>query len=345
MAFKGSHPSALFLNHVIHQAIAGNFESLKERVIGMELFGRSPSYVTGEDAIVRVTANDVRKRLQQHYGKYGTASEFRINLPLGSYIPEIVYRHRGESGLVDANEPEGAPVTTREPDTRRDSEFVSLDGQNPVAEAGLGPDHKTATSGNRFQGFAARHAGPGWTLFAVVVMAVIAGSVGATRYALKSERSLAVATPSGSIRDFWGQFFDKPNEELKIVYADPSFALWQDLRGMNLDLGDYLNRQYLNVNGDKLFNVAMRRVTSPADMALSAHLAALAGRFGGQVNPEFARDASTEFLRHGNLVLIGSRRSNPWVQVVRTRPELCSGARSANGRAVVPKSLAKAGRS
>jgi len=316
VAFKGSHRSALFLNHVIHQAIAGNFESLKERVIGMELFGRSPSYVTGEDAIVRVTANDVRKRLQQHYGKYGTASEFRINLPLGSYIPEIVYRHQDDLGPIDANEePEGPRVTPREPDTRRDSEFVSLSSQKPVAEAALAPDHETATSGNRFEGFAARHAGPGWTLFAVVVMAVIAGSVGATRYALKSERSLAVATPSGSIRDFWGQFFDKPNEELKIVYADPSFALWQDLRGMNLDLGDYLNRQYLNVNGDKLFNVAMRRVTSPADMALSAHLAALAGRFGGQVNPEFARDASTEFLRHGNLVLIGSRRSNPWVQV------------------------------
>src|SRR6266700_8173855 len=89
-AFRGSHRSGQFLSYIVEQAITGNFESLKERVIGVELFGRSPSYDTGEDAIVRVTASDVRKRLLQHYGKYGASSEFRISLPLGSYIPEII---------------------------------------------------------------------------------------------------------------------------------------------------------------------------------------------------------------------------------------------------------------
>src|SRR6202007_2347544 len=88
-AFKASQRSGQFLKYIVDQAIAGHFESLKERVIGVELFGRSPSYDTGEDAIVRVTASDVRRRLLQHYGRYGTASEFRISLPLGSYIPEI----------------------------------------------------------------------------------------------------------------------------------------------------------------------------------------------------------------------------------------------------------------
>src|SRR3984957_21155533 len=88
-AFKGSHRSAQFLKHIVEQSIAGSFDSLKERAIGIELFGRSPSYDTGEDAIVRVTASDVRKRLLQHYGKYGTASEIRLSLPSGSYIPEV----------------------------------------------------------------------------------------------------------------------------------------------------------------------------------------------------------------------------------------------------------------
>src|SRR5271170_776672 len=75
-AFKGSHRSAQFLKHIVEKSIAGSFESLKERAIGIELFGRSPSYDTGEDAIVRVTASDVRKRLLQHYGgEDGAASE------------------------------------------------------------------------------------------------------------------------------------------------------------------------------------------------------------------------------------------------------------------------------
>ncbi len=92
-AFKASHRSGQFLKYIVDQAIAGHFDSLKERVIGIELFGRSPSYDTGEDAIVRVTASDVRKRLLQHYGKDGATSEFRISLPLGAYIRRSLAGH------------------------------------------------------------------------------------------------------------------------------------------------------------------------------------------------------------------------------------------------------------
>src|SRR5580698_3178010 len=101
-AFRGSHRSAQFLTYIIDQALAGHFDSLKERMIGIELFGRSPSYDTSEDAIVRVTASDVRKRLLQHYGKYGSNSEFRITLPLGTYIPDISYEPSAKpAGPVD----------------------------------------------------------------------------------------------------------------------------------------------------------------------------------------------------------------------------------------------------
>ena len=95
-AFRGSHRSAQFLTYIVDHALAGHFDSLKERMIGIELFGRSPSYDTSQDAIVRVTASDVRKRLLQHYGKYGSASEFRITLPLGTYIPDIAYEPRAK---------------------------------------------------------------------------------------------------------------------------------------------------------------------------------------------------------------------------------------------------------
>jgi len=67
----------------------------------MELFGRSASYDTGEDAIVRVTASDAHKRLLQHYGRDGDTSDYRINLPSGSYIPEVTRVPRADSGLFD----------------------------------------------------------------------------------------------------------------------------------------------------------------------------------------------------------------------------------------------------
>ncbi len=88
-AFKGSHRSQEFLKHIVERALQGDFEDLRERQIGINLFGRSAAYDTAEDAIVRVTASDVRKRLFQHYGQSAHDSQFKIDLPSGSYIPEF----------------------------------------------------------------------------------------------------------------------------------------------------------------------------------------------------------------------------------------------------------------
>src|ERR1700733_12819813 len=107
-AFKGSHRSGQFLTYIVEESIAGRFAGLKERLIGVKLFGRVPSYDTGEDAIVRVTASDVRKRLLQHYGQYGVTSEFRISLPSGSYIPQVTRapHERGDMPEVDSALPQ-----------------------------------------------------------------------------------------------------------------------------------------------------------------------------------------------------------------------------------------------
>src|ERR1700689_3564384 len=66
--FRGSQRSQLFLKHIVERSLGGDSESLRERMIGMDLFGRPVDYDTGEDAIVRVTASDVRRRLLQYYG-------------------------------------------------------------------------------------------------------------------------------------------------------------------------------------------------------------------------------------------------------------------------------------
>jgi hypothetical protein len=109
-AFKGSPRSVQFLEYVISQAAAGRTDDLKERTIGVELFGRPPTYDTGQDAIVRVTASDVRKRLGLHYSGAGAASEFRINLPLGGYAPELIRVPKFETD-VSAHQPPLEEIT------------------------------------------------------------------------------------------------------------------------------------------------------------------------------------------------------------------------------------------
>jgi hypothetical protein len=100
--FCGSRRCQEFLFHVVDRALKGKFSEIKERLLGISLFGRDVSYDTNSDAIVRVTANDVRKRLRR-YNDAAPEPGVRIELPSGSYIPEFHYigwnRSSGHSAL------------------------------------------------------------------------------------------------------------------------------------------------------------------------------------------------------------------------------------------------------
>ena len=65
--FAQSHQCKNFLGYVVLQTLSGNASELKERTIGISAFGRANDYDTGETSIVRVTANEVRKRIGQYY--------------------------------------------------------------------------------------------------------------------------------------------------------------------------------------------------------------------------------------------------------------------------------------
>lgn len=78
-----------FLKFVFQETLEGRGENLKERTLGMEVFGRSPDYDTTNDPIVRVTAAEIRKRIAQYYQEPGHADEIRVSLPSGSYIPHF----------------------------------------------------------------------------------------------------------------------------------------------------------------------------------------------------------------------------------------------------------------
>jgi hypothetical protein len=78
-----------FLKFVVTETLAGRAENLKERTLGMEVFGREPDYDTTNDPIVRVTAAEIRKRIAQYYQEPGHEGEIRLSLPSGSYIPHF----------------------------------------------------------------------------------------------------------------------------------------------------------------------------------------------------------------------------------------------------------------
>lgn len=102
-AFRTSARCQEFLSHVVELALAGKREELKERLIGVQLFGRDAAYDTGDDPIVRVKANEVRKRLAQAYEESGTPEGVKIVLPPGSYVPQfLLLPEPGQLGSADA---------------------------------------------------------------------------------------------------------------------------------------------------------------------------------------------------------------------------------------------------
>ncbi len=94
-----------FLRFVVNHTLAGQTEMLKERTLGIEVFGKEADYDTGTDPIVRVTAAEIRKRIAQYYQEPGRENELRITLPSGSYVPKFDW-------------PNAGPVLNLSPDTR-----------------------------------------------------------------------------------------------------------------------------------------------------------------------------------------------------------------------------------
>ena len=110
--FRTSKRSQEFLRYVVEHVLSGQAELLKERTIGIDVFGRSTDYDPGEDATVRVKAGEVRKRLGLYYSEQGALDLIRIELPLGTYVPEF---HTIEAHPVASGPPASQVHVPREP--------------------------------------------------------------------------------------------------------------------------------------------------------------------------------------------------------------------------------------
>jgi len=89
-----------FVGFIVDETVAGRGGDLKEYVIGVQVFGKEPSFDPRTDPIVRVQARRLRTRLARYYLDEGNSDEVIVDLPKGGYAP--VFRTR-----------EGAPAAKR----------------------------------------------------------------------------------------------------------------------------------------------------------------------------------------------------------------------------------------
>src|SRR3984885_15053748 len=286
-AFKGSHRSGQFLTYIVEESIAGRFAGLKERIIGVTLFGRVPSYDTGEDAIVRVTASDVRKRLLQHYGKYGITSEFRISLPLGSYIPEITREPQKAASVPNPEPAVEVPLPTAEP--------VPAPLIVPPLEAPPG------------------HGKNKWLLLAALLIvgnAAIWGIVW-NHFSRPADAPVSILP--------WSAFFQS-QRSTRLITSDPNIVDIQEAAHAPVSLTDYANQRYIpNVNSLSPEVVTFCKFILRGDKAAAvdarviADIAGLSQKASKKISVQVARDIRlSDLSADENFIFLGSPRSNPW---------------------------------
>ncbi len=81
-----------FLAYVCERALQDPSIEIHEQEIGCRVFGRSADYDTSADNIVRVTASQARKRLEQYFSSQGATEPSVLEIPKGGYTP--VFRER-----------------------------------------------------------------------------------------------------------------------------------------------------------------------------------------------------------------------------------------------------------
>jgi hypothetical protein len=281
--FRGSHRSQRFLRYIIAKTLSGEVESLRERTIGVELFRRESTYDTGQDAIVRVTATEVRKRLLQHYGRYGDTSAFHISLPAGSYLPEIE---------VQASPKEPTETAMQPPERIQVLEPVE---EQPKAARPV------------------RRRSLPWLAGTVGVLTGIVLSSAFVQWRRGADPVPISALPP------WSAVL-RAGHEVQIITSDPNIEQLQELTRSNISVSDYAGQIYVPARGElsagqQEFYQYYERADNAAslDTPLAVSIARL-------VPPDFpvrSRSARslriTDFQSDNNLVLIGSPRSNPWV--------------------------------
>ena len=192
--FRSSKRSIAFLKYVVDHALSGRADEIKERSIGIEVFGRDPSYDTNGDHIVRTAAAELRKRLATYYVDERHRSELRMSLVPGSYIPKFMLPGQARSAATDPGiEDMGANGTLEIHRPRVQIDVVPFPGDEH--------EQKKAANGKKHRYWA-------WILAVVAGIALVFGYIG-----LHQDRPEDL---------FWGPILETPGPVLVVVGDHPN---------------------------------------------------------------------------------------------------------------------------
>jgi hypothetical protein len=133
--FAKSKRYPALLEFAVRAALEDGSNPVKERTVGVQVFGRPADYDTSADAVVRTAAGEVRRRTAAYFSEHSEAP-VRIDIPVGGYKAEFHFRSMSES-VGFAQEPQTQIPTDEGSDLLHAIPGKSQEGQtdSPLAAA------------------------------------------------------------------------------------------------------------------------------------------------------------------------------------------------------------------
>jgi hypothetical protein len=318
----------VLLRFVVEQVLKGTSDQVKERLIGMEVFGRPPGYDANADPVVRVTAGEIRKRLAQYYYDPLHAGEIRIELPTGSYVP-VFQRWRETEPAPNEGVPE-SPTSPDQPHPPLTQPGLQLGWPASVTEAIASNGLPTGSGAQRDAAYRpvvhhTTHTTHPILMVLLVLVTLLLGLGGGYGYRRYRESRMPVAADVNRDLDaFWQPMTAGP--------ATVTFCLGEPARDSSGDTDPAQTIHHAKLAEPLYFRLRQSGLFALADVTTLTRMTAVLQRQGKAFRVSAASESSFAQLREGPAVFIGAF-DNLWT--MRLTRDLRFGFDSIDGNAFI----------
>jgi len=271
-----------FLEFACEQAFLGNSEKLNEYLIGVEIYERGSGFDPQQDAIVRVQAHEIRRRLKEYYEQEGKEDPLRIDFPPGHYVP-----------------------TFSRSDPRPAASELPLSGQETAQSSAPGASR---LRGNRS------------VLFLVLLSALLAALLVRERYFVQPAATKAPIPLPDSMTWFWEPFLPPAEPPLIVIPNHPMLRLGHEGDSpATLAQSTHIPKEKLPEFRDTIhfrelkefhFVSSMTDFTAVGETLGLLNFYELFSRAGLKVRVKESRLVDYEMVKRGNTILLGGNQ--PW---------------------------------
>jgi len=304
----------LFL-YLCGRVLDADAQDIHELEVGHSVFGRAAQYDTTADNIVRVHASMLRKRLAEYFENEGRDESLVIEIPRGNYAPVFRERPASPARLVELDRlsVEPPPLLNY---TSADEILLTRPPLAPITAPSANPN-------------------PWWRPRNLLVGSVIACVLCLLAFFFLRGRIVSSgaqpALAGAEVKDFWAQVFSQ-SAAANVVLDDASLDFYQEATGRSVSLTEYFDRSYLTslekssagsqFDPPLLHALLLRRQSSFAASSLIGKFDQVAGELHSSYALHFARDLSYRQIKAENVILLGNRQSDPWIQAFESRLSL-----------------------